>query len=126
MRAVWDFLSSPDNRAVLAWLGGGLALLASGLWTVIKYYRPAQRPSKPDTTSGQANADDAPSLGAGRGILIGDVLLPRHALWLAALGMVLLFLALLLLDRGDSVVNSVKAGRDIEGSTITITPAPPD
>ena len=126
MRAVWDFLSSPDNRAILAWLGGGLALLASGLWTVIKYYRPAQRPTKPDTMSGQANADDAPCVGAGRGILIGDVLLPRHALWLAALGMVLLFLALLFLDRGDSVVNSVKAGRDIEGSTITITPAPPD
>ena len=32
--AVWKFLANPDNQATLAWLGGGVVVVAGGLWKV--------------------------------------------------------------------------------------------
>jgi hypothetical protein len=29
---IWHFLQDETNRAVLAWIGGGVAVLVSGLW----------------------------------------------------------------------------------------------
>lgn len=32
------FISSPENRSILSWLGGGLVVIAGGVWVVIKYF----------------------------------------------------------------------------------------
>lgn len=38
MDEVLRFLSVPENRTVLAWLGGGLSTIAAGLWVTVKYF----------------------------------------------------------------------------------------
>ena len=45
MQKLWSFLSDKDNREVLGWAGGGLVVVAAGLWAVITYVFP------PGTTS---------------------------------------------------------------------------
>ena len=42
----WAFLTDPANRAVLAWLGGGLVVALGGVWTVLTYFRPSAIPNK--------------------------------------------------------------------------------
>ena len=37
METLWASLSDPDNQQTLAWLGGGLVVVAGGLWAVIKF-----------------------------------------------------------------------------------------
>ena len=34
---LWDFIKNPDNRTVIAWLCGGLAIAATGIWKVIAF-----------------------------------------------------------------------------------------
>jgi hypothetical protein len=38
---LWTILSERSNREVLAWIGGGLAIVATGLWVVFVYLKPA-------------------------------------------------------------------------------------
>jgi hypothetical protein len=40
----WRFLRQPGNRAILGWLGGGVATVAAGIWLVLTYYLPAAPP----------------------------------------------------------------------------------
>jgi hypothetical protein len=37
---IWAFVRERSNRKVLAWIGGGLVVLAAGLWTVFVYIFP--------------------------------------------------------------------------------------
>ena len=52
MGGFWAFLSDPDNQRTLAWLGGGLMVLAGGIWTVVTFFagrKPSPAaPSEPD------------------------------------------------------------------------------
>src|SRR3984893_10121258 len=34
---LWEIIKSPDNRAVISWLGGGAVVVAGGLWTVVTF-----------------------------------------------------------------------------------------
>ncbi len=34
---IWSFLQDETNRAVLAWIGGGLVVLIGGVWAVLKF-----------------------------------------------------------------------------------------
>ena len=36
MEAVWQFVT--DNRDVLSWLGGGVVVVAGGVWTITKFF----------------------------------------------------------------------------------------
>ena len=38
---IWAFLRERSNREVLAWIGGGVAIVAAGLWVVFVYLKPA-------------------------------------------------------------------------------------
>lgn len=38
VNSVIEFLNDADNRAVLSWIGGGVASIAGGLWIVLKYF----------------------------------------------------------------------------------------
>jgi hypothetical protein len=46
---IWAFLTDPANRAILAWLGGGLVVAAGGIWAVIKFF--AKRPDRRSVTA---------------------------------------------------------------------------
>jgi hypothetical protein len=35
--AIWAFLKHPANRDALGWIGGGIIVVVSGLWAVIKF-----------------------------------------------------------------------------------------
>jgi hypothetical protein len=50
MRQLWTFLRLKQNREILTWIGGGLAVIIAGLWTAFVYFSdtpktPASNPS---------------------------------------------------------------------------------
>jgi hypothetical protein len=46
MSFFWSILAKPKNRQTLAWIGGGVAVLASGAWAVVTYVWPADKDTK--------------------------------------------------------------------------------
>ena len=48
LQALWDWLSISENRETLGWLGGGLVVLAGGVWAVAKFFRGAGQKTSPD------------------------------------------------------------------------------
>src|SRR5262249_2919321 len=64
---LWGFLRDKRNQQVLSWLGGGLIVVATGLWAAFVYFFPA--PKSQETKSLQPTP---PSVQADRGgIAIG-------------------------------------------------------
>jgi hypothetical protein len=55
MSELWRFVRQKRNREVLGWLGGGLVVVAAGVWAVIIYLSPPHMPSKPNPINVQAN-----------------------------------------------------------------------
>ena len=54
MGKFWSFLVDKSNREVLGWIGGGLVVVATGVWAVIVYVSPpgsSPKPSGGGTTS---------------------------------------------------------------------------
>ena len=45
MGSLWSFLRKKSNREILGWSGGGLVVLAAGVWAVVTYAFPPS-PSK--------------------------------------------------------------------------------
>ncbi len=37
MNAIWQFLQDRKNRVILGWVGGGVVVVAGGLWTVATF-----------------------------------------------------------------------------------------
>jgi len=54
MPALWRFLRQRSNREILGWLGGGLVVLATALWTVTVYLWP---PKSGDAHGGRAGVE---------------------------------------------------------------------
>ena len=48
---VLAFLRDESNRALLGWIGGGLVVLATGLWAVFTFYIDLSKPSPPPTAT---------------------------------------------------------------------------
>lgn len=119
----WGFLSDPDNQATLAWLGGGAMAIVGGLWTVFTYLH-GHKSGAPSPTRRSVQVDSG--IGAGGDVLVeGPVTihqtrLPKAALTLAALG--LLLLAYAILNSGDriSVEGGSYIGGDQKDSTVII------
>jgi hypothetical protein len=42
MSRLWRFLKQKSNREIFGWIGGGVVVLATGLWAVLIYFLPAQ------------------------------------------------------------------------------------
>ena len=42
---VWSFLSDDKNRAILGWLGGGIAALVGAFWVAFIYFAPPSKPA---------------------------------------------------------------------------------
>ena len=40
LSSIWDFLKDGSNQAVLSWIGGGIVVVAGGLWAAFKFFFP--------------------------------------------------------------------------------------
>lgn len=59
-RGVWTFLGQPKNRALLGWVGSGLAAAAAGLWAVVTFLSaPPSAPSRLRAASSIVGGHDA-------------------------------------------------------------------
>ena len=56
MEAIWRFAS--DNQEVLSWLGGGIVVVAGGIWTVAKFFLKREKPKPVSAVSGVAAGRD--------------------------------------------------------------------
>jgi hypothetical protein len=54
MSRLWLFLRQKRNREVLAWIGGGVVVVAAGLWTAFVYIFPLKHEDG-GRSSAQAN-----------------------------------------------------------------------
>ena len=46
MNSFWRFLRDKRNQQILGWLGGGLVVVATGLWVVFLYFFPSLKSSE--------------------------------------------------------------------------------
>jgi hypothetical protein len=135
MSDLWLFLSDPDNQKTLAWLGGGVAAVVGALWTAFTFLAqrepPPAPPSREASPSPRAATAGAGIAAAGNVHVGGDMRiehgkLPRGALLLLAIGLVVLLYAVLT-SRGDvSVTGGSYVGGDVRNGDINVqlTPAP--
>lgn len=119
MDAIWAFLSDPQNQKTLGWLGGGIVVLAGGIWAVIQHVaKPAASARPQPTTSIHA---DRRGVAAGGNVTITSQGLGGWQLLLlvaALLGAGLLALALA--GTRIAVENGVSVGGNVENSTISV------
>ena len=57
MQKLPAFLARKGNREILAWLGSGLVVLATGLWAVFTYVFPPQKSASTPAASPSVNAN---------------------------------------------------------------------
>ena len=53
LETIWAFLTDLPNRAVLSWIGGGIVVVAGGIWAVLKFF--AKKPARPTIQSDQGS-----------------------------------------------------------------------
>lgn len=136
-----------QHREILSWLAGGVATAAGGIWVVVRYlldrtnrsslgsperWQPAHA-SAPSEGSGQGSgttvSTGAGIAAAGNVRVGGNVIvqqhrpLPKGALVLAALGLLLLGYTAFNSGSRVSVNNGSAVGGSVTNSTITVTPS---
>ena len=62
---LWDFIKNPDNRTIVAWLCGGLAVAAGGTWKVIVFIADRKK-------DGEKKSGDSHVIQLGQGLALGD------------------------------------------------------
>jgi hypothetical protein len=61
---LWNWLSDTANQNTLAWLGGGVVIVLSGIWAVVKFFK---KSNKPQITVAEVRADRG-GIAAGRDV----------------------------------------------------------
>ena len=46
LASIWAFLGDETNRAILGWTGGGVVVVAGGLWAAFKFFLPQKKDEK--------------------------------------------------------------------------------
>jgi hypothetical protein len=66
LSSIWNFLKDGTNQAVLSWIGGGIVVVATGIWAVVRsrVKNSDQKPSKDGVSA------DHGGMAAGRDISI--------------------------------------------------------
>ena len=124
MSHIWSFLTQPENREVLSWLGGGLVVVCGGLWAVLRFFIGRRG-------SATSEASEPPSesrVSASHGGIAGgrDVRIDNRSglqpgpLLLVVLAIVgALLIAVSQAGNRVAVSNGVGVGGDVRNSTIT-------
>src|SRR5215831_12979374 len=141
MNAFWRFLRDKRNQQVLGWLGGGLVVVATGLWAAFVYFFPPGR-----STEGTSPEPTPPSVQANcGGIAIWPRLdwldhhgrhhdqfglraeaemrrsaMKRHLSFVAALGIFLFASITAAYAQVRADANSIAIGGSVTGSTVII------
>jgi hypothetical protein len=123
MSEIWSFLTQPDNRETLSWLGGGLVVACGGLWVVLKFLLGRGRSGGGSSGSASSSPVSAQRGGvaAGRDVRIDNRSgLPASHLVLLVLAFIgAILLAVSQAGNSVSVSNGVGVGGSVEGSSIT-------
>ncbi len=140
-----------QHREILGWLAGGVATAAGGVWVVVRYmlertnrsplgsperWQPAHASAPSDGPSEGIAQGSGTTVSTGAGIAAagnvrvgGNVIvqqhrpLPKGALVLAGLGLLLLGYAAFNSGSRVSVNNGAAVGGNVTNSTITVTPS---
>jgi hypothetical protein len=67
LSSIWDFFKDGSNQAVLSWIGGGIFVVAGGVWAVFKFFFPTGKDKSAPSPSVQA---DHGGIAAGRDVTI--------------------------------------------------------
>ncbi len=124
---VWDFIRDADNQRTLAWLGGGLVFVVSGLWAAFAKLRKPPVPPPPFKPTNAIQAGDGIAA-VGNVRVDGDLSItksqiPKAAYALAALGLLVIGWGFTL--AGDTCISgSVVTGGDVTGSNISVSGQP--
>jgi hypothetical protein len=135
-----------QHREILGWLAGGVATAAGGIWVVVRYlldrtnrsplgsperWQPAHA-ATPSEGTGQGSGTTVSTgtgIGAAGNVRVGGNVivqhrsLPKGALVLAVLGLVLLGYTAFNSGSRVSVNNGSAVGGNVTNSTITVTPS---
>ncbi len=124
---IWSFLSDPQNRAILAWLGGGFVVVAGGAWTAIQFFATRKPSANAKNSAPSHRVSTRDGIAAGGNVTIST----RNGLtgWqpvllaLAIAGAVLLGAAF----AGNRVTanNGAAVNGGVVGDVIVGVPAPP-
>lgn len=127
-----------QHRETLTWLGGGVATAAGGAWVAVRYLldrrhdKPAsdkrsdpQKPTAGPTVSTGTGFSTAGNIQVGGNVSIQHNRIPRAAIALAALGLLLLGYAAFNSGSHIDVRNGSYVGRDVSNSQISVTPSRP-
>lgn len=74
LHQVWTFLTKPENRATLGWIGGGAVVVIGGLWTAFSSAPEKAAPSIPPVVSAGEGGTAAGSGVAVGGSVIGSTI----------------------------------------------------
>ena len=121
---LWTFISDPHNQKTLAWAGGGILIVASGLWAAFLRLRTPSTPPPPAKPTQSAQAGDGVAatgnVRVDGNVSISKSQIPMAAYGVAALGLLLIGYAFLFAGN-TTVCNGVNAGGDISDSTVIVT-----
>jgi hypothetical protein len=56
MTSIWTFVKKSENRAILSWIGGGVVVVAGGLWAVVTFLWPDHSPTTVCAQQGSISA----------------------------------------------------------------------
>jgi SEFIR domain len=62
VRKLWSFLQQEKNRQVLGWLGGGVVILAGGVWVVVTFFYSPHPPSQEGVVIQETHAPYSPPI----------------------------------------------------------------
>ena len=128
MSDFWNYLTAPENRDTLTWLGGGLTVICGGIWTVIRFFvgrgkggdNAANAPNPPRPERSDVLADHG-GIAAGGNVNIETRtgMPPGHLILLVLAILGAMLVAVTQVGNRVSVTNGIGIGGDVEGSTIT-------
>jgi hypothetical protein len=124
MSEIWTFLTAPENRETLSWLGGGLIVICGGLWTALKFFlgrkQSGSTAESPPTPASRASASHG-GIAGGRDVNIEtrSGMPPGHLLLLILAFLGAILIAVSQAGNRVTVTNGIGIGGDVEGSTIT-------